>query len=162
MGLVIEVMSPIRSPMESWTKSFRSSSELSWIVDITSAFHNIYFSTCRPFTVFVVSWKQPNCWPKPITFWKFSSNLHSSVCEMESVSRSDFSTHNWINVVISVRESCAAIKVISCTLIDNTSSPQVIVISISNFISSYFILGEDWLDFQCSIWYERSGTIIVI
>jgi hypothetical protein len=53
----------VRSPMHSWAESFRSSSKFSWIVNVSSTLHDVDFTTGRPFSVLIVSWKAPDSWP---------------------------------------------------------------------------------------------------
>mgnify|MGYP001482960008 FL=1 len=64
--------------------------------------------------------------------------------------------------MVTIRKSSTSIEVVSSALIYNASSPHVIVIAISNFISSDFVLSEDWSDVEGTILNERGGSIIVI
>jgi len=68
----------------------------------------------------VISREKPNSWPEPVSFWKFSLNLDSSIFERERLDGSELCTHDRINVVDSIGCSCASIESIGCALISRS------------------------------------------
>ena len=107
----------VRPPMHSGSKSFRSSSKLLRVVDITPAFHNIDFTASWPLAVFIVPGQHPDGWPEPVALGQLSPYLHPSVFDLEGINGSQFATHNGIDIVVAVACPAAAVEKVTSALI---------------------------------------------
>ena len=134
---------PIWPPMQSRTEWFRPSPKFFWIPNISSTFHDIYFPTCWPCSIFIIPGKKPYCRPEPISFGQLGPNFHSSVCKAKRINCHNLSTRDWINIMVSIRGSWAAIKCIRGTLV-GISSPDIIGGASSHPSRPYFVVSEDW------------------
>lgn len=152
----------ISAPMHCRTKSFRSSSEFSGISNVSSAFHDVDLTTGWPLSVLVVSGKRPNGGPEPISLGQLGLDLDSAVLESEGVDGGQFSTHNGVDVMISITRPAASIEEIASALVGRRSTPKFIGVSSSHELSSNLILSEDRLDVELSVLSEGGSPVVVI
>lgn len=162
MGLVVKIVCPVRTPMQSGAKSFRSSTEFFRIANIASTFHNVDFSACWPFAILIVPGEQPNSRPKPISFRQLGPHLHSAVGKMECLSSGDFGTHDGVNIVVAIRESGTAVEIVAGALVDNAASPHVIIVPVPHIVGTNFVLSQHGFDVKGSVLDEGSRPVIVI
>lgn len=162
MGLGVLVGEVISTPMHGRAEGLRSSSEFFGVSNVSSAFHDVDLTTGWPLSVLVVSGKRPNGGPEPISLGKLGLDLDSAVLESEGVDRGQFSTHNGIDVVVSVAGPAASIEEGTSALIGRRSTPKFIGVASSHELSSNLILSEDRLDVELSILREGGSPVVVI
>lgn len=63
---------------------------------ISSGFHDIDFSRCRPRTILVVGREHPDCWPEPVTLRELGFHFNSAVLELEALDSSNSGRSNWV------------------------------------------------------------------
>lgn len=121
---LVGIMEVIWTPMKSGTERFTSTGITCAIV--SSGLNKIDFAWCWPLTVCIVFWKEPDCWPDPVSLWHFSFDFSSSVFEVEWLNRSKSCRLNWVQVVSwSCSTSWASIESVSCALVSWRTSPNI-------------------------------------
>lgn len=162
VSLNVLISKEIWAPMHGRAEGFRSSSEFLRVAYVASALHDIDFSTGWPLSVFVMDWEHPDGRPEPISFWQFCLDFHTAILKGDRVYGGEFTTHNRIDVVISVTTSLAAVEGVARALVGWGGAPNVIVVSGSDKVGSNFIFGEDGLDVQDSVFDEGCGSVVVV
>lgn len=98
-GEWVSVLWPVRTPMECAEDSINTF--IGWMRGVSTAFHDVDFTTCRPFSIVVGFGEHPNCRPEPVTFGKLCSDFDLSVLDVEGLDGSETSTLDWVKVVSS-------------------------------------------------------------
>ncbi len=162
MGLEVLIGEVVRAPVHGRAKSFRSSSKLTRVSNISATFHDVDLTTGRPLSVLIVAGKAPDSRPKPVSLGQLGLDLNTTVLEIEGIDGGKLTTHDGIDVVVSVTGPAAAVEEISGALIGGRSSPKFIGVSCSDGLLSNFVLGEDGLDVEHSVLDEGGASVVVV
>ena len=110
-----------------------------------------------------MGWQEPDGWPQPVALRQLGSDLNTAVSEVQALDSGDFSALNRVqDVSTSARGSRAAVKVVTCALIDRAAAPQVQSEPVSQVGSADSLLEKRGLDVQDSVSDERVGAVVVV
>lgn len=130
------------------------------MVEIPSALHDVDFSTRGPSPVLIVLRQHPNGRPQPVTLRQFGSDLKPAI--LERVLSFDECRLDRVEDMCSVTHPLTPIESIARASVSVRAAPEIHPIATADRGLPNFVLEEDGLDVEHSVFNKRSGSIIVI